>query len=118
MGGAIQPLLRYGALRWLPINKWLRPLCADCAADAESELPFEVCYKFLNVSDPFIQGLALFVRVLMPLVNANNSTFASRDMIQHRVSDGRQESRDSNHDAISFDREMCRKRLRPFLAFC
>ena len=46
------------------------------------------CYKFLNVSDPFIQGLALFVRVLMPLVNANNSTFASRDMIQHRVSDG------------------------------
>src|SRR5215471_7635628 len=44
MGGAIQPLLRYGALQWLPINKWLRPLCADCAADAESELPFEVCY--------------------------------------------------------------------------
>jgi hypothetical protein len=30
--------------------------------------------KFFNVSGPFIQGFALFVRVLMPLVNADNST--------------------------------------------
>jgi hypothetical protein len=41
--------------------------------------------KFFNVSGPFIQGLALFVRVLMPLVNADNSTFATGDMIQHRL---------------------------------
>src|SRR5215469_1968271 len=42
--------------------------------------------KFLNVSGPFIQGFALFVRVLIPLVNADNSTFTTGDMIQHRLS--------------------------------
>jgi hypothetical protein len=46
------------------------------------------CYlvvdKFLNVSSPFIQGFALFVCVLMPLVDADNATFTAGDMIQHR----------------------------------
>jgi hypothetical protein len=42
--------------------------------------------KFFTVSGPFIQGFALFVRVLMPLVKADNSTFTARDMIQHRLS--------------------------------
>jgi hypothetical protein len=42
--------------------------------------------KFLNVSGPFVQGLAFFIRVLIPLVNANNSTFTTGDMIQHRLS--------------------------------
>jgi len=42
--------------------------------------------NFLNVSGPFIQRFALFVRVLMPLVNADKSTFTTGDMIQHRLS--------------------------------
>jgi hypothetical protein len=61
-------------------------LCAQIVSLAPKARYLPSGLKFLDVSGPFIQGLALFVRVLMPLVNADNSTFATGDVIQHRLS--------------------------------
>jgi hypothetical protein len=77
--------LRYGALRCLPsTNGFVLYAQIEWLTPKASYLPSGlIADKFLDVSGPFIQGLALFVRVLMPLVKDDNSTFASGDMIQH-----------------------------------
>ena len=41
--------------------------CANSAADAEGEPPYQspIVDKFLNVSGPFVQGFAFFIRVVL-----------------------------------------------------
>jgi hypothetical protein len=64
-------------------------LHAILAADIENELPYRgSANKFLNVCGPSVQGLAFFLSVLMSLTDADNPTFATGDVVQHRLITG------------------------------
>src|SRR6516165_1442604 len=76
-GSSVNPTVSQRAIRCLKLRVAVRGPVQILPLTPKASHPTShlVVDKFLNVSGPFVQGFAFFIRVLIPLVNANNSTF-------------------------------------------